>query len=133
MLRRQLSVVTMIITLALSTAAMAFADCQKRTVLSIPATGNRDDLSGVAEARSVGKRQRFRVSMDARVAEGTTYSVYADGILAGVVIIDAFGVGELEISNDNGKPMPAAVNPVCAIRMVEVRDLNGIVVLSGNF
>lgn len=133
MLRKQLSTVTMIITLALSTAAMPFADCQKKIALSITATGNRDDLSGAAEARSVGKRQRFKVSMDARVAEGTTYSIYADGNLAGVVIIDAFGAGELEISNDNGKPMPAAINPVCATRVVEVRDSNGVVVLSGSF
>lgn len=133
MFRKQLTVVTTIILLALSTTAMAFVDCQKKITLSVTATSNRDDLSGIAEARSVGKRQRFRVSMDARVAEGTTYSVYADGNLAGVVIIDAFGVGELEISNDNGKPMPAVINPLCAIRLLEVRDSNGIVVLSGSF
>lgn len=133
MLRKQLTVVTMIVTLAISTAAMTVADCQKKTALNVTAASNRDDISGTAEARSLGKRQRFKVSMDARVVEGMVYAVYADGNLVGTITIDAFGTGELEISNDNGKPMPAAINPICAVRTVDVRDLNGVSVLSGSF
>lgn len=109
------------------------ADCDRKANLNPTAAGAAHDLSGKVEVRARGNRQRFKLSLDARVAEGTTYAVYANGNLAGTITINAFGDGEIELANDAGKVLPAAIAPVCSIQAVEVRDGNGITVLVGTF
>lgn len=47
------------------------------------------DVSGQAEVRDQGGRQKFKVSMDARVANGTTFIVMANGAATGTVTIVA--------------------------------------------
>lgn len=119
--------------LTFSLNAFAVADCSRKGDLAVTAAGAALDISGKVEVRARGNRQRFKLSMDARVAEGTTFAVYANGNLAGTITINAFGDGEIELANDAGKVLPAAITPVCSIQTVEVRDGNGVAVLSGTF
>lgn len=133
MIRHKLTLVVGMIAILLSASTFALADCQRKIGLTITPAGDARDISGTAEIRNKGKRQRFKVSMDARVAEGTTYAVYVDGNLAGTLTIDGLGDGELEVDNDDGRALPAAVNPVCSIASVEVRDADGVIVLFGRF
>ncbi|MBL8177295.1 MAG: hypothetical protein JNK48_21650 [Bryobacterales bacterium] len=110
----------------------AFADCRKRTALRSTAAGAGLDVSGQAEVREQGGRQKFKVSMDARVANGATFIVLANGAAAGTITIVA-GDGELELKNYDGQTLPSAVNPVCTVGPVVVTDANGVAVLSGSF
>ncbi len=132
MIRKQLMVALAALALVLTMAASSYADCQKKIALNEEAAGLAIDASGTAEVRARGDRQRFKVSMDARVDNGTTFAVFANGQLAGTITID-LGAGQLELSNADGKTLPAGVDPVCGIGSVTVQDKNGTVILSGKF
>ena len=110
----------------------AFADCRTKINLVVQPAGFSVDLSGSVEIRSQGSQERFTLSMDARVPNGTTYFVRVDGNAAGTITIVA-GYGELELNNSNGKTLPAGVSPVCGIRTIHVLDGQGIILLQGNF
>ncbi len=83
---------------------------------------------GHIDIRIRDTRQKFTVEVEARVPDGTTFLVLANGQPAGV-IRTAFGEGELELKNFDGQALPAAVNPVTAVRRVEVWDAFGRLVL----
>jgi hypothetical protein len=106
------------------------ADCQKKVQLQITAAGAAIDSSGAAEVRSRGRRQRLKVSIDARVADGTTYAVFVNNQLAGTLTI-SLGDGELELDSGDGANLPAGVTPVCGISTVDVKDSNGTIILHG--
>jgi hypothetical protein len=106
--------------------------CDKRIDLVPTPEGNADDISGHADVRQRGTQQRFKVSMDARVEDGTTFVVFANGRLAGTITI-SLGDGELELNNNNGKKLPTGVDPVCSIGAVVVVDENNTTVLEGSF
>jgi hypothetical protein len=129
----RLKLICSLIGLTIALSSIGFADCRVKITLGVTSAGATNDISGTAEIRARRERQRFKVSMDARVAEGTTFGVYTDGKLAGTITIDALGNGQLELDNDDGRTLPAAVNPVCSIKTVEVKDQNGVVVLQGSF
>lgn len=119
--------------LVLTVGSQTFAaDCQKKIALSATSSGFAIDSSGTAEVRSRGSRQVFKVSMDARVNDGVTFLVFANGLPAGSITIN-LGAGELGLSNSNGQTLPSGVDPVCKIEALEVRDGSGTVVLQGNF
>lgn len=113
-------------------AGTALADCQKKVALNATALGVSLDASGTAEARAQGTRERFKISIDARVPDGTTYNVFVNGNLAGTITIQ-LGAGELQLQNDNGAVLPAGVSPVCAITSVSVTDGAGQAILTGSF
>ena len=133
-------------TLLLASSVNAFADCRSRIELAASPIAQANDISGKAEVRAEGARQRFKVSVDARVPDGTTFAVFTNGALAGSITI-ALGDGELELSsitiplangelelnNANEQTLPAGVSPVCSIQSVEVKAGDGTVLLSGNF
>ncbi len=127
-MRMMLGTVAAVLTAGLAVAA----DCQKKISFQPTALGAATDTSGTAQVRARGERQRFKVSLDSRVADGTTYVVSVNGMIAGAILIE-LGTGELEFSNENGKILPAAVNPVCSAGMVMVADSSGSVLLSGVF
>ncbi len=128
------------ITVALAAAALlmsavatqAGSDFRKRITLFVTAAGAQIDASGTAEVRASGTQQRFKVSMDARVADGTTFAVFANDNLAGTITI-VLGDGELELNNNNENILPAGVDPVSGIKSVEVKDGSGTLILSGSF
>ena len=133
MFRKQLITRLAALAMVLGMASVAFADCQKKIALSPSGTGVQLDASGTAEIRARGTAdQRFKVSMDARVADGTTFAVFANGQLAGTITI-LLGDGELNLNNRNGNLLPAGTNPVCSIQSVEVKNGSGVTILSGNF
>lgn len=108
------------------------ADCRQKIALSPTNAGVAADISGTAEKRGRSGQERFKLSMDARVADGTTYIVWANGSPVGTLTI-ALGDGELEINNNNGKTLPAGANPACSIGAVRVTDAAGMTVLNGSF
>jgi hypothetical protein len=112
---------------------------EKRITLTPTTLGARQDISGTARVRTDRGRQDFKVSMDARVASGTTFTVTiansaAPGktFVVGKIAIQR-GRGELEVSNENGRALPAGVAPVMSITTVTVTNSAGLVVLRGSF
>lgn len=110
-------------------APSAMADCRKRINLQAATAG---DYSGKAEVRQQGSQQQFKVSMDAAVADGTTYIVSANGLAVGTITI-RLGDGELQLSNSNGKVLPDGANPACSVGPVSVMDSTGRMILTGSF
>lgn len=121
----------LVLALGVAMAAPAWADCQNKIDLSITPAGAAIDASGTAEVRGEGAKQRFRVAIDARVADGTTFEVFANGQLAGTITI-ALGVGELDLNNNNDAVLPIGVDPVCSIATVDVLSA-GTAILEGTF
>lgn len=133
MLKKQITVALVALAMVFSMASLALADCQNRIALFASAKGAQIGASGTAEVRARGTAdQRFKVSIDAAVADGTTFAVFANGQLAGTITI-ALGAGELDLNNRNGNVLPAGTDPVCSIMSVEVRDGSGTTILNGSF
>ncbi len=130
MIRKVLTVGVVGLAMVLTVAAQAFADCRSRIALDVTAAGVAIDAGGTAEAREVGAQDRFRVGMDARVADGTTFEVRVNGNLVGTITI-ALGAGELGLNNNNDNVLPAGFAPFCSVGLVEVQDGTGTVVLQG--
>lgn len=108
------------------------SECRKKTNLQATALGAPLDTSGAAEVRARADRQRFKVSMDARVPDGTSSVVKANGLTVGVIRIN-FGDGQLELDNGDGDVLPVELGDVCTIGMVTVEDGNGNAILQGAF
>ena len=133
MIRKQITLALVALTMVLAMVTQASADCRRKITLSPSSAGDQIDASGTAKVRARGTAdQRFGVSIDARVADGTTFAVFANGQLAGTITI-ALGAGELDLNNHNGNVLPAGTDPVCSIKSVEVKDGSGTVILSGSF
>ena len=107
-------------------------DCQKKTEMRPTGAGMARDISGKAEVRARGQRQRFKLSMDARVPDGTTFVVWVNGSAVGTATVD-FGDAELELDNGDGAVLPIPLADVCTVGMVTVTDGSGQPVLQGNF
>ncbi len=131
-MRKRITVALAAVALMAAMVAQADSGFRKQITLFATAAGAQIDASGTAEVRASGTQQRFKVSMDARVADGTTFAVYANGQLAGTITI-VLGAGELDLNNNNGNKLPAGVDPVSGIKSVEVKDGGGTLILSGNF
>ena len=121
------------------TAALAFtiigvpgqasaADCRVRIGLAPTASGSALAATGKAEKRSqkLGARQTLTVEADAAVA--AVFVNGANGVsLAGTITMAlplgaVVAVGTLDLSNANVTPLPAGVDPVCAISAIVVTD-----------
>lgn len=117
---------------AVTGAPSAWADCRKKINLIASSAGIAIDASGTAEVRQQGFQQRFKVSMDARVPNGATFVVSANGQAVGVITIQ-LGDGELDLNNNNGKTLPLPLSNVCAAGVVSVAGAGGVTALSGSF
>jgi hypothetical protein len=118
------------ISLMLTTSV--WADCRKKINLTVTSPGAASDSSGTAEVRQQGAQQRFKLSMDSRVPDGTTYVVKANNLTIGAIVI-SLGDGELDLNNQNGKTLPSGINPACSVGPVSVTDGAGNVILMGSF
>jgi len=116
--------------LAFTPALYAHADCRHRTLLGATADGAAIGASGNAEARQQISAERFKVQVEADVADGTAFSAFADGHFAGS-ITTALGVAELELDTE-AFTLPDELRPVCNLSLVAVTDQNGTLVLFGN-
>jgi hypothetical protein len=116
--------------LALTPALYAHADCRHRTLLGATDDGAAIGASGNAEARQQILAERFKVQVEADVADGTVFNAFADGHFAGSVTT-ALGVAELELDTE-ASTLPDELRPVCNLSLVEVTDANGTLVLFGN-
>ncbi len=116
--------------LAFTPALYAHADCRHRTQLAATDDGTAIGASGNAEARQQILAERFKVQVEADVADGTVFNAFADGHFAGSVTT-ALGVAELELDTE-AFTLPDELRPVCNLSLVEVTDENGTLVLSGN-
>jgi len=104
---------------------------RKTVSLSPTAAGVALDASGRVEVHARGWEQHFEVGMDAAVADGTTFLVFANGLPAGTITI-ASGAGNFYVSN-NDQVLPIGVDPVCEMSTVEIRDGNSRVLLRAAF
>jgi hypothetical protein len=115
--------------LSFTPALYAHADCRHRTLLDATDDGAAIGASGNAEARQQIS-ERFKVQVEADVADGTVFSAFADGHFAGSVTT-ALGIAELELDTE-AFTLPDELRPVCNLSLVEVTDENGTLVLFGN-
>lgn len=115
------------------TASSAFAsNCRLKSALNITARGAAIGSKGTAEVRAEGEQQRLRVSMDARVPDGTIFGVFVNGSLAGTFAIE-LGAGEVDLSHGDETCMRSGMNTVQGIQRIEVMDRAGNQVLRGLF
>lgn len=135
-MRKQIMMTVMGLAMVLTTTfgmkTYAYADCLNKISLSPTAVGVANDISGNVSFEEKGASQRFKVSMDARVADGTTFVVYVNGMPAGMITI-TLGSGELDINNHDGAILPAGLDPVCNISSVLVTDGAANPVIEGRF
>lgn len=124
-----------VVALALAPAATppAFtATCRLTSPLDITAAGAAIGTRGTTEVRAEGERQRLRVSMDARVPDGTIFGVFVNGSLAGTLAIE-LGAGEVDLSHGDGTCSRSGMNTVRGTQRIEVMDRAGNQVLRGMF
>jgi hypothetical protein len=98
--------------------------------------GNEDDhdVRGVARvSRDVVETQRFTTS-GCHLEPGASYEVRVDGAVAGVIVADVVGHAQLTLDSD-GDPstLPAELQPVEDLTLVEWVDADGGTVLVGSF
>ena len=116
-----------------ATAAFFATTCDDTIVLTTTSAGRAINADGNARIRTDARgRQSFRVEIDANVHNGTTFDVYADGVLAGTLKVRAHR-GQLEVDNEHGRSIPSGLDPVCSIKQVAVRNSAGTDVLDGTF
>ncbi|HEY6056394.1 MAG TPA: hypothetical protein VIV06_00100 [Candidatus Limnocylindrales bacterium] len=123
-----------LVALALAPAAPpAFAvNCRLKSALDITARGATIGSKGTAELRAEGERQRLRISMDARVPDGTVFGVFVNGSLAGTLAIE-LGAGEVDLGHGDGTCLRSGVNALRGSQRIEVMDRAGNQVLRGTF
>ncbi len=80
-----------------------------------------------------GEKERFKVSVSTKAPVGSTFMVYADDRLVGHLTVDDFGRGEFERRNDDNKPLPTALKNITAIKGVQVKNEDGIIIMKVDF
>ncbi len=103
-------------------------DVRKRANLTATQAGMMIGASGRIDARVQGQRQRFKVEIEANVADNTMFHVMANGMDMGALAM-RFDEAELEIETDNSS-LPAGLDSVGSITMVTVVDSSGATILS---
>src|SRR5262249_50513138 len=115
----------------LETPASA-AVCDKTIRLTATAAGADVQADGRARLRSDARgRQSFRVEISVALPNGTLLTVSANGVVAGTAEVIA-GRAVLDLNNA-AAPLPAGIDPVCAITSVSVADPAGAILLTGAF
>lgn len=127
-----LSLAAVALALAPAASPVTTASCRLTTPLDITAQGAAIGSKGTTEVRAEGERQRLRVSMDARVPDGTVFGVFVNGALAGTFAIE-LGAGEVELSHGHETCLRSGLNPVRETQRIEVMDRAGNQVLRGLF
>jgi len=114
-------------------AGAASAATCSRTIRLVPTpAGIAIRADGRARVRADARgRQSFVVEITAFVPNGTVLSVTANGIPAGTATV-MFNRAVLDVNN-GVSPIPAGLDPVCAITQVLVADPAGTVILTGMF
>src|SRR5262245_47646848 len=108
------------------------AVCDRTIRLTATPAGRAIMADGRARLRSDARnRQSFRVESTAFVPDGTVLRVFANGVLAGTATV-AFNRATLDVNN-RLNPLPAGLDPVCAITQVLVADPAGTTILTGMF
>jgi hypothetical protein len=117
--------------LVFAPALYAYADCRNRIDLTATDAGAAIMAEGNAEVRQEQARERFKVQLEAAVADGTNFFAFADEVFAGT-LTTAAGFAELELDSEDGT-LPPELSPVCNISQVQVTDENGVLILFGSF
>jgi len=113
-------------------AARADQECQKHIKLAKASGGVFMDASGAADVTAHGGRETLKVSVRVPVPNSVPFLVYANGQLAGTVVVTAGG-GQLELSSEGKLPLPSGLTPVCKVGSIKVTTSGGGLVLQGRF
>lgn len=89
-------------------------------------------LKGVAKVTRTEEDDQTFETRACRLVADSAYQVIVDGAIAGVVTTDGVGHGELVLSTVDGS-LPAELQPIEDLRLVEWADADGQIVLSGTF
>lgn len=113
-------------------AASAPQFVRRSLALTPTPTGASINAKGVAETRERGARQRFKIQVEAQVPDGVLFEVRVDGKPVGTITM-RLGEGEFEVETNDGRTLPAGLNPVSGIKRVTVLNAGGVAVLDGSF
>jgi hypothetical protein len=75
--------------------------------------------AGSVELRSQGVQQELHIRVDAAVADGTTWAVFANGIQIGTL---KFRLGAAELKMESEDALPAGLGSLAAISTVNITD-----------
>jgi len=121
--------VALVATMAAPSSA---ATCSRTIRLVATPAGAAIRADGRARVRADARgRQSFVVEITAFVPNGTVLSVIANGVPAGTATV-MFNRAVLDLNNA-AAPLPAGLDPVCAITQLLVADPAGTVILTGMF
>ena len=84
--------------------------------------------SGHVSRRVQGARQRLVVEVEAKVADGTAFSVLADGVMIGTLTF-RLQEAEFEIESENAV-LPIGLSSIAGIQMIQVVDGSGVPLLA---
>jgi len=132
MTKKNLCLALVALALVPAASSASAATCRLTTELNITAAGAAIDTKGTSEVRAEGEGQRLRVSMGARVPDGTVFGVFVNGSLAGTIAIE-LGAGEVDLGQGGETCARSGVSPARRIQKVEVLDGAGKPVLRGSF
>jgi hypothetical protein len=139
--------IMMALVMALTVGSVAFAksggdDRVEHKIILAPTNAGKDiAATGEAKVRTRDSRglQKFEVALFSQLANGQTFNVYVinsafpeEKFLAGELAVQ-LGVGELELTNEDGATLPQGVEPVTGIQTVVVENSAGEAVLQGSF
>ena len=137
-MRKQSIGIVLGLALLLTLTAFGRDDCRIQTSLQPTAEEAAIDASGHADARArdhgyYETQQRLKVQVEADLADDSLLYVFAnDDQFVGTITMQAQR-GELEFDNDEGTPVPPEIGPVCQLRNILVLDVNGTLILFGEF
>jgi hypothetical protein len=139
--------IVMALVIALTVGGVAFAkdggDDRVEHKIDLAPTDAGKDIGATGEAkvriRDSRGLQKFEVALFSQLANGQTFKVYVtnsaspeERFLAGELTVQ-LGVGEVELTNEDGATLPQGVEPVTEIQTVVVENSEGEAVLQGSF
>ena len=112
------------------TSGIVFAGDSLRLRAKLRAPSDFGDVSGHAKYRERDNgRRRFSAEIEGMIP-GDRFEVVVDGVTVGVVTVDSFGVGELELDTnlepgDDEGPLPGGFPGLRGGELVEIGPLSG--------
>ena len=94
-------------------------------------TGVEPGAEGEVRIRLDGSREELEIRLE-ELDGNASYTIIIDGFTLGSFTTDSDGEIRLEFDTNDGQPPPAQLRPVTNIRHVEIRNLAGQVVLTGD-
>jgi hypothetical protein len=106
-------------------------DHRVQTSMTPTPAGLAIGAEGHADLREQGQRARLKLEVEASVADGTVFTVMANGIAVGKVTLN-LGEGEFQLESQ-GAMLPTGISSIGAITSVQISAPDGAPILNTSF